>query len=163
VQLKLWFRTLRHTSRLQRAKMSRYSSVHLSALATSRMKVKALTLAYRSIIGSAPPYFHLLRVHVPTRSLRSANERRLVVPSQKVWKRKRISLQNILIHGSWWYSPSPEMQNLWQHSKDNWKLISSAQHLTSYKNKKINKNLSFSLSPPNAFHGLFLALYDDSI
>jgi len=76
---------------------------------------------------------------------------------------KRISLQNILIYGSWWYSPSPEMQNLWQHSKDNWKLISSAQHLTSYKNKKINKNLSFSLSPPNAFHGLFLALYDDSI
>jgi len=38
---------------------------------------------YRSITGSAPSYFHShLWVYVPTRSLRSINERRLVVPSK---------------------------------------------------------------------------------
>ncbi|XDV14498.1 hypothetical protein PO909_014740 [Leuciscus waleckii] len=36
----------------------------------ARIKFKALTLAYRSITGSAPSYFHsLLRVYIPTRSL----------------------------------------------------------------------------------------------
>ncbi len=34
--------------------------------------------------GSAPTYFHsLLRIYIPSRSLRSASERRLVVPSQR--------------------------------------------------------------------------------
>ncbi len=41
-------------------------------------------LAYRTTTGSAPTYFHsLLRIYIPSRSLRSASERRLVVPSQR--------------------------------------------------------------------------------
>ncbi len=37
-----------------------------------------------TIFGSAPTYFHsLLRIYIPSRSLRSASERRLVVPSQR--------------------------------------------------------------------------------
>ncbi len=45
---------------------------------------KTLMLAYRTTTGSAPTYFHsLLRIYFPSRSLRSASERRLVVPSQR--------------------------------------------------------------------------------
>ncbi len=51
---------------------------------TARIKFKTLMLAYRTATGSAPAYFHsLLRIYIPTRSLRSASERRLVVPSQR--------------------------------------------------------------------------------
>ncbi|XDV52311.1 hypothetical protein PO909_021054 [Leuciscus waleckii] len=63
-----------------------FISLHWLPLA-ARIKFKALTLAYRTITGSAPSYFHsLLRVYIPTRHLRSVNERRLVVPSQKATK-----------------------------------------------------------------------------
>ncbi len=41
-------------------------------------------LAYRTATGSAPTYFHsLMTVYISSRSLRSASERRLVVPSQR--------------------------------------------------------------------------------
>ncbi len=44
-------------------------------------------LAYRTTTGSAPTYFHsLLRIYIPSRSLRSASERCLVVPSQRYSK-----------------------------------------------------------------------------
>lgn len=50
----------------------------------ARIKFKTLMLAYRTTTGSAPAYFHsLLRIYTPSRSLRSASERRLVVPSQR--------------------------------------------------------------------------------
>ncbi|XP_056615817.1 uncharacterized protein LOC130430698, partial [Triplophysa dalaica] len=48
------------------------------------IKFKTLLLAYKTTTGSAPPYLHsLMQTYVPARSLRSANERRIVVPSQK--------------------------------------------------------------------------------
>ncbi len=48
------------------------------------IQFKTLMLAYRTTTGSAPTYFHsLLRIDIPSRSLRSASERRLVVPSQR--------------------------------------------------------------------------------
>ncbi len=48
------------------------------------IQFKTLMLAYRTTTGSAPIYFHsLLRIYIPSRSLRSASERRLVVPSQR--------------------------------------------------------------------------------
>ncbi|CAM4675241.1 unnamed protein product [Leuciscus chuanchicus] len=59
-----------------------FISLHWLPLA-ARIKFKALTLAYRSITGSV---HSLLRVYIPTRSLRSVNERRLVVPSQRATK-----------------------------------------------------------------------------
>ncbi len=50
----------------------------------ARIQFKTLMLAYRTTTGSAPTYFHsLLRIYIPSRSLRSASERRLVVPSQR--------------------------------------------------------------------------------
>ncbi len=50
----------------------------------ARIKFKTLMLAYRTATGSAPAYFRsLLRIYIPSRSLRSASERRLVVPSQR--------------------------------------------------------------------------------
>ncbi len=53
-------------------------------LVAARIKFKTLMLAYRTTTGSAPAYFHsLVRIYIPSRSLRSASERRLVVPSQR--------------------------------------------------------------------------------
>ncbi len=48
------------------------------------IQFKTLMLAYRTTTGSAPTYFHsLMTIYIPSRSLRSASERRLVVPSQR--------------------------------------------------------------------------------
>ncbi len=50
----------------------------------ARIKFKTLMLAFRTTTGSAPTYFHsLITIYIPSRSLRSASERRLVVPSQR--------------------------------------------------------------------------------
>ncbi len=72
---------------LQRAQKSPcYTSLCLLALATSCsfIQFKTLMLAYRTTTGSAPTYFNsLLRIYIPSRSLRSASERRLMVPSQR--------------------------------------------------------------------------------
>ncbi len=60
-----------------------FVSLHWLPVA-ARIQFKTLMLAYRTITGSAPTYFHsLLRTYIPSRSLRSASERRLVVPSQR--------------------------------------------------------------------------------
>ncbi len=50
----------------------------------ARIKFKTLILTYRTTTVSAPAYFHsLMTIYIPSRSLRSASERRLVVPSQR--------------------------------------------------------------------------------
>ncbi len=60
-----------------------FISLHWLPVA-ARIKFKTLMLAYRTTTGSAPVYFHsLLRIYIPSRSMRSASERRLVVPSQR--------------------------------------------------------------------------------
>ncbi len=60
-----------------------FVSLHWLPVA-ARIQFKILMLAYRTTTGSAPTYFHsLLRMYIPSRSLRSASERRLVVPSQR--------------------------------------------------------------------------------
>ncbi len=60
-----------------------FVSLHWLPVA-ARIQFKTLMLAYRTTTGSAPTYFHsLLRIYTPSRSLRSASERRLVVPSQR--------------------------------------------------------------------------------
>ncbi len=49
-----------------------------------RIKFKTLMLAYKTTTGSAPAYFYsLLQIYIPSRSLRSASERRLMVASQR--------------------------------------------------------------------------------
>ncbi len=68
---------------------------------------QTLMLAYRTTTSSAPAYFHsLLRIYIPSRSLRSASERRLVVPSQRGSK----SLSRTFSHNipGWWIDlPTP--------------------------------------------------------
>ncbi len=60
-----------------------FVSLHWLPVA-ARIKFKTPMIAYRTTTGSAPTYFHsLLRIYIPSRSLRSASERRLVVPSQR--------------------------------------------------------------------------------
>ncbi len=60
-----------------------FVSLHWLPVA-ARIQFKTLMLAYRTITGSAPTYFHsLLRIYIPSRSLRTASEWRLVVPSQR--------------------------------------------------------------------------------
>ncbi len=60
-----------------------FISLHWLPVA-ARIKFKTPMLAYRTTTGLAPTYFHsLLRICMPSRSLRSASERRLVVPSQR--------------------------------------------------------------------------------
>ncbi len=62
---------------------SLFNSLHWLPVA-ARIKFKTLMLAYRTATGSAPSYFHsLMTIYIPSRSLRSASERRLVVPSQR--------------------------------------------------------------------------------
>ncbi|KAI7813775.1 reverse transcriptase [Triplophysa rosa] len=61
-----------------------YCNALLAGLPVARIKFKTLLLAYKTTTDLAPPYLHLLmQTCIPARSLRSANERRLVVPSQK--------------------------------------------------------------------------------
>ncbi len=60
-----------------------FISLHWLPVAT-RIKFKALMLAYRTATGAAPAYFHsLMTTCIPSRSLRSASEQSLVVPSQR--------------------------------------------------------------------------------
>ncbi len=60
-----------------------FISLHWLPVAAG-IKFKTLMLAYRTATGSAPAYFHsLLRIYIPSRSLRSPSERCLVVLSQR--------------------------------------------------------------------------------
>ncbi len=59
--------------------LSRHSQRDFDGPVAARIQFKTLMLAYRTTTGSAPTYFHsLLRIYIPSRSLRSASERRLV-------------------------------------------------------------------------------------
>ncbi len=50
----------------------------------ARIKFKALMFAYKTTSGSAPLYLNsVLQTYVPSRSLCSASERRIIVPSQR--------------------------------------------------------------------------------
>ncbi len=74
------------------------------------IKFKTLMLAYRTTTGSAPSYFHsLLRIYIPSRSLRSASERRLVVPSQR--GSKSLSRTFSFTIPCWWNNLSTPIRN----------------------------------------------------
>ncbi len=60
-----------------------YSRLHWLPIA-ARIRFKVLKFAYKTTTGAAPIYLNLLvQTYAPSRSLRSASERRLVVPSQR--------------------------------------------------------------------------------
>ncbi len=105
-----WFRMLRHdwSSMSPKEPMLHplFISLHWLPVA-ARIKFKTLMLAYRTTTGSAPSYFHsLLRIYIPSRSLRSASERRLVVPSQR--GSKSLSRTFSFTIPGWWNNlPTP--------------------------------------------------------
>ncbi len=109
----------------------------------ARIKFKRLMLAYRTATGLAPSYFHsLITIYIPSRSLRSASECRLVVPSQRGTKSLSRTF-SFTVPGWWNELPTPirnaefltifkrHLKTLFRH------------HLTSYKKKKKKTSLSF--------------------
>ncbi len=102
----------------------------------ARIKFKALMFAYRTTTGSAPLYLNsLLQTYVPSRSLRSASERRIIVPSQR--DTKSLSQTFSLTVPIWWN----DLPN-----SSSW-ILSHLQEMT--------KNTSV----PSLFDPLTLALY----
>ncbi len=91
---------------------SGWTSIKYNQTATNhsfaaRIQFKTLMLAYRTTTGSAPSYFHsLLRIYIPSRSLRSASERRLVVPLQRGSKSLSRTL-SFTVPGRWNDLPTP--------------------------------------------------------
>ncbi len=73
----------------------------------ARIKFKTLILTYRTTTVSAPAHFHsLMTIYIPSRSLRSASERRLVVPSQR--GSKSLSRTFSFTTPGWWNDlPTP--------------------------------------------------------
>ncbi len=99
------------TTGLQRAQKNPcytlfFISLHWLPVA-ARIKFKTLMLAYRTTTGSAPSYLHsLLRIYIPSRSLRSVSERRLVVSSQR--GSKSLSRTFSFTVPGWWNNlPTP--------------------------------------------------------
>ncbi len=83
-----------------------FVSLHWLPVA-ARIQFKTLMLAYRTTTGSAPSYFDsLLRIYIPSRSLRSASERRLVVPSQRGSKSLSRTF-SFTVPGRWNDLPTP--------------------------------------------------------
>ncbi len=66
----------------------------------ARIKFKALMFAYRTTSGSAPLYLNSLLQTYSSRSLRSASERRIIVPSQR--GTKSLSRTFSLTVPIWW-------------------------------------------------------------
>ncbi len=67
----------------------------------AHIKFKVLMFAYKTTTGTAPIYLNLLvQTYAPSRSVRSASERRLVVPSQR--GTKSLSRTFSWTVPSWW-------------------------------------------------------------
>ncbi len=101
-----------------------FVSLHWLPVA-ARIKFKTLMLAYRTTTGSAPTYFHsLLQIYIPSRNLRSASERCLVVPSQRGSKSLSRTF-SFTVPGRWNDLPTPiRTAGSLQPLSNNWKLIS---------------------------------------
>ncbi len=84
-----------------------FVSLHWLPVA-ARIQFKTLMLAYRTTKGSAPTYLNsLLRIYIPSRSLRSASERCLMVPSQ-AFLSKSLSRTFSFTVPDWWNDlPTP--------------------------------------------------------
>ncbi len=92
--------------------------------------IKFKMVAYRTATGSAPSYFHsLLRIYIPSRSLRSASERRFVVPSQR--GTKSLSRTFSFTVPVWWNELPTLIQNTESIFKRHLKTQLFHHHLTS--------------------------------
>ncbi len=137
-----WFRIQLHdwSSMNPKGPMSHLS---LSPCTGSRFKFKKLMLAYRTATGSAPTYFHpLLRIYIPSRSLRSTSERRLVVPAQR--GTKSLSRTFSFTVPGWWNELLTPIRN--------------AESLTIFKRHLKTHLFRHHLTKKNAFSFLNLSL-----
>ncbi len=85
-----------------------FISLHWLPVA-ARIKFKTLMLAYRTTTSSTPSYFHSLQIYIPSRSLTSASERRLVVPPQR--GSKSLSRTFLFTIPGWWNDLPTPIQN----------------------------------------------------
>ncbi len=115
-----------------------FISLHWLPVA-ARIQFKTLMLAYRTTTGSAPTYFHsLMTIYIPSRSLRSASERRLVVPSQR--DTKSLSRTFTFTVPGWWNELPTPIQNAvsdnFQATPENSSLPSSLDFFIFIKKRK---------------------------
>ncbi len=122
-------------------------------------------LAYRITTGSVTTYFHsLLRIYIPSRSLRSASERRLVVHHREAQNQSPEHSCSPFLAGGMIFPPPSGMLDPCQSSSNNWKLISfntTWKIIISSLSKSFSlffsksSSLSLSFSPPLASLYLF--------
>ncbi len=120
------------------------------------IKFKTLMLAYRTAIGSAPAFHSLMTICIPSRSLRSTSERRLVVPSQR--SSKSLSRTFSFTTPGWWNDLPIPIRNAGslQATTEN----SSLSTLLDFILNKIKiKKLSFSLFIPSLAKGFEYVLF----
>ncbi len=134
-----------------------FVSLHWLPVA-ARIQFKTLMLAYRTTTGSAPTYFHsLLRIYIPSRSLRSASEQRLVVPSQRGSKSLSRTF-SFTVPGRWNDLPIPIRNagslSIFQATTEN----SSLSTLLDYIKKKKKKKKNFVHFFQNLHVSLYLSL-----
>ncbi len=129
-----------------------FVSLHWLPVA-ARIQFKTLMLAYRTTTGSAPTYFHsLLQIYIPSRSLRSASERRLMVPSQRGSKSLSRTF-SFTVPGRWNDLPTP-IRNAGSLSIFKQQLQTHLfRHYDFIRKKK--SSFSFSFSPSLASSYLF--------
>ncbi len=137
-----------------------FISLHWLPVA-ARIQFKPLMLANRTTTDSAPTYFHsLLRIYIPSRSLRSVSERRLVVPSQR--GSKSLSRTFSFTVPGWWNDLPTPIRNAGSLSifKQQLKTHLFQLYLDYIKKKKrtftFSKPSSFSLSFSPSLASLYL-------
>ncbi len=113
----------------------------------ARIKFKTLITAYRTATGSAPSYFHsLVRIYIPSRSLRSASEQRLVVHHREAQHHFPGRFHSLFLAGGMNFPPLSGMLNPWQFQATPETYHLFHHHLTHLKKKK--KPLLSSLTSP---------------
>ncbi len=101
-------------------------------------------LAYRTEAGSAPYYFHsLFRIYIPSRSLRSASERCLVVPSQR--GSKSLSITSQFTIPGWWNDLHTPIRNAGS-------LSTFKQHLKTHLFRLLDFIINFQKNNKNIFY-----------
>ncbi len=122
-----------------------FISLHWLPVA-AHIKFKTLMHAYRTATGSAPSYLHsLITIYIPSRSLGSASERRLVVPSQR--GTKSLSRTFSFTIPGWWNELPTLIRNAESQTifKRHLKTHLFRHHLISSKKKK-KKHFTLSLT-----------------
>ncbi len=138
-----------------------YTSLHLIALATSGSshQVQDTDACIQNDHRLSTLLLPLtITIYIPSRSLRSASERRLVVPSQRAQNHSPEHSHSPVLDGGIIFPPLSGMLDPCQSSSNNWKLISFGTtwlHPKLVLKKKKKKTFPLSFSPSLASSYLF--------